>query len=60
MKQIWQTWAALTAIVMGVGAAVAAHFNGIDSANHYTDSQVTMIYHRLDRIEDKLDLALKR
>lgn len=54
MKNGWQTWAAIIAIIMGVGSAVAAHFNGIASARDYTDEKIIRIDNKLDHIQDYL------
>ena len=50
----WKTLAAVFAIIVSVGSAVAAHFNGIQAANDYTDRRIHEIGPVLKDIEKLL------
>lgn len=54
MKNSWQSWAALTAIILGVAAGVTAHFDGINAAKTYTDTKMDGVEVKLDKIDDKI------
>lgn len=36
----WQTIAAICGLIIGVGSAIAAHFNGLSEAKKYADERV--------------------
>lgn len=61
-KGIFLRWATAISIVLAIAATVTAHFDGIRSANEYTDKSVstlkTDVTERLNRIEDKQDKML--
>lgn len=50
----WKTAAAIFAVVISAGSAVALHFNGIQSANDYTDKRIQEIVPVLKDIEKLL------
>lgn len=55
-------WTSAFAILTAIGSIIAAHFNGIHTANSYTDLRVADlkgdITRRLERLEDKQDKVL--
>lgn len=56
----WQTIGAIFGIVFGVGAAVAAHFNGLSESKKYTDEQLQVYKTELTPILKDVQIRVQR